>query len=127
MSFGLKWESDGVVKKFTETVNNDEFVAATADVQSHPDFSRIGFVINDFSEVSHFEVTPEIMEAYFSSVANAYRTNEKIKIAFITQDSVTEEYINTFILTKPLPYRSRVFKSASEARSWCKTLKSKSV
>ena len=127
MSFGLKWESDGVVKKFTAVVNDEDFIAATTEVQNHPDFSRIWFVINDLSDVNSFEVSPQTIETYFSSVANAYRANDKIKITFVSQDSLIEELINSFILANPLPYRLRVFKSVNEARNWCKGLKSKNL
>lgn len=126
MGYGLKWERIGVVKKFTEKVNDTEFMAATEDVQNNPNFGSILFVINDFSEVNDFEVTPPIIKAYFASVADAYRVNDKVKIAFITQDRELEAQINTFVHSSPLPYRSRVFKSVSEARNWCKGPKFKS-
>ncbi len=65
MGYGLKWERIGVVKKFTEQVNDAEFMAATEDVQNDPNFGRILFVINDFSEVSDFEVTPPDYKGLF--------------------------------------------------------------
>lgn len=123
MSYQLKWEPSGVTKKFSGVVGDEEFMAATEAVQAHANFDDIWYVINDLMEITSFEVSAHVLECYFASVSGAYRTNRKIKLAFVTKNSDIERQINEFVRISPIPYRSRVFNTVHDARNWIKTEK----
>jgi hypothetical protein len=116
MPFHIIKEQRGVYKKFSGFVTNCEFLQSIFENQSDPDYDRLVYSINDFSEVTDHNVTPKDVNIAGGYALGAEFTNSQIKIAIITEDQGIQDLVSGFTAISNYPLK--IFSSVQDARNW---------
>ena len=64
MSYKLIWESNGLYRKFTGEISGVEILESNFELQRHPKFEAINYIINDFLGVTDFTIDNEHTKIY---------------------------------------------------------------
>lgn len=113
------WEKDGVYRKYTQCIKGVDIIQAMGEVHGHELFDSIGYVINDFLNVTEINLNPAEIKTLAAIDKAAALTNPNIRIALVatmpTIQSMSEMYGD---LMSESPYTCEVFSDLDEARKW---------
>lgn len=113
------WEPTGLYRKFTGEVDGEEILTSNFEVQVHPNFEHIKYIINDFREMTEFTITTAHTRTYAKTDDIISVTKGRLKIAIIAiQDehialanNYREEMKNNKIVCE-------IFSNEADARKW---------
>ena len=113
------WEATGLFRKFSGEVDGEEILASNFEVQVHPNFEHIKYIINDFTEITGFTITTTHTRTYAKTDDIMSVTKGRLKIAIIADD---EEHIalanNYREEMKNKKIECGIFDSEENARKW---------
>ena len=119
MPFENIWEERGVYRKYHENVSSQEICDAMEDVHGHKLFDSIRYVINDYLDVTEFDVTTYDIITLAALDRAAALSNPHIKIAIVATESTIHMLANLYgDLIAASPYKSEIFTNLDEARAW---------
>lgn len=118
MSYELKWEPRGVVKRYFGHVTCAEILAASKESQSDYRFDQYRYAINDYLDCTEFVTDPIALEEIAAFSGAAELSNPNIKVAIIATlpevIAAAKKYIGLSLQTYP----KRIFTTIAEARAW---------
>lgn len=91
MAVDLTWEMRGVVRQFSGFVTSDEFVATAHQIESHPDFDRLVYLIDDFTASSGNGIDAEALEEV-GAICFGVRASKKTLRVFIVTPSPADRF-----------------------------------
>lgn len=119
MAHVYHWETEGLYRKFTDIVSGEEILISNFEIQSHPKFLTIKYIINDFSEITGHTVDKAHTAIYSKTDDIISDTKGKLKVAIVasTEELITlaESYRQ---LMKNNQFSCEIFKNLDTARQW---------
>ena len=119
MAHTIDWKTDGIMRVFTGDLNPEEILASNFEICHQPAFSKVKYIINDFTGVTSLTVDNEHTKIYASTDDIISSTKGKFFIAIVaTQDEhialakyYQKEMKNTVFI-------SEIFKTVKDAQKW---------
>jgi hypothetical protein len=119
MAYELVWEPDGVIKQFSGIVPGWEFIQSVKNVQSDSRVDEARYIINDFSAVTGYELSEEVLTEFAVLQYGAYVSNPNCRIVFVTTDEALAMLVrNTPAAVGLTSYETEVCPTLSAARDW---------
>ena len=118
MSYELKWEPRGVVKRFFGQVTCAELLAASRESQSDYHFDQYRYAINDFLDCTEFVTDPIGLEELAAFAGAAELSNPNIKVAIIATLPEVIAAVKSYSGLALQTYPTRLFSTLAEARAW---------
>ena len=113
------WESNGLYRNFTGVISGEEILESNFELQREPNFKCIDYIINDFRDVTGFEIKEAHTKAYAETDEIASYTKGNLKVAIVvTQEpliALANNYREEMISKK---FECDIFKTLSDARKW---------
>lgn len=119
MSNKLNWEPNGLYRKFTDEISGEEILESNFELQRHPKFEFIDFIINDFSEVTGFTIETEHTKTYAKTDEIAANTKFTLKVAIVVNQDPLIALANSYreeMIGKS--FECEIFKTVEDARKW---------
>ncbi|MBL8429984.1 MAG: hypothetical protein JNJ95_08870 [Dechloromonas sp.] len=86
MPYTISWEAKGVYKQFSGVVTADEYHRSQIQFTSHEKFDNAHYVINDFSDIDRFVMTPAEAEYMATYSLGPHFSNPTLRVCFVTTD-----------------------------------------
>lgn len=119
MAYTNSWEPNGLYRKFVGEVHGDEILESNLELQTHPNFSDIQYIINDFSEITGHSIAIHHTSAYAKVDDIVSVTKGQLKIAIIvTQDSMISLANSYREQLKNELFDCEIFDTVTSARNW---------
>lgn len=119
MTHTLNWESNRLIRKFTGDVGAEEILKSNFDLQVHPKFATIKYIINDFTDVEHLLVQEEHTKIYASTDDVISDTKGHFKIAIVTTKDEHIELAKAYrAAMKNNLFECEIFSTVEEAQKW---------
>ena len=119
MPYTNTWETDGLYRKFTGKISGDEILESNFELHTDPDFQKIKYIINDFTEVTGHSIETIHTKVYALTDEMVSRTKGKLKIALVvTQDpliALANSYREEMIGNR---FECDIFQTIEDARKW---------
>ena len=111
------WKPGGLYRKFTGAISGEEILESNFDL--HPEFQKINYIINDFTEVIEHSVDVIHTKVYASTDEIISDAKGKLKIALVvTQEpliALADSYREEMIGNR---FDCNIFKTIEDAREW---------
>ena len=124
MPFTTNWEPEGVYRKFTGNISGEEILKSNFQLHKNPEFLKIKYVINDFTDVTGHSIQPGHIEVYantddiISSSRIPYSTG-KLKIALVVHQEPFITMANSYReLMKDKLFECEIFNTVYDAKNW---------
>jgi len=121
MPYTISYEPRGTCKRFGGFVSFAEFVRSAEEVQASPEFDRFLYTINDFTDVTGFDVEGSHVDLVAALTAGSRHTNDRIVIAVVATDPRIVALAEQFRTVSPRVSETRLFATLAEARAWIKS------
>ncbi|MCK4839447.1 MAG: hypothetical protein KAS94_11645 [Desulfobulbaceae bacterium] len=119
MSHTNTWETNGLYRKFTGVITAGEILESNFKIHVHPDFQKIKYIINDFTEISEHSLEKLHMKAYALTDDVISETKGHLKIAIVVnQDALIDLAKNYRQQMKDKMFECEIFQTVDDARSW---------
>ena len=119
MAHTLKWETNGLYRKFTGNISSDEILESNLQLMMMPEFKKAKYIINDFLEVSDQSVLPEHTKAYAKSDNVIANTAGIIKIALVADKDELIQIASSYLeIMENELFNCELFKTVEDARHW---------
>ena len=119
MSVEYKWESKGLCRVFTDTINGDEVLGDNLKLQGDIRFDNIKYVINDFTEVVDFDFSDLDVTKISVNDNVASQSNPYLKIALISTHEPLLVWLRLYCESmEGSLYKSKIFDNADDAYEW---------
>ena len=113
------WETKGLLRKFTGEITAEEILAANFALHEHPDFARIAYIINDFTETSGVSFDANHTRIYALTDDIISETKGKFNIAIVVNQDYLIDLANSYRNDmKNRHFRCEIFKTVEDARKW---------
>jgi len=113
------WESEGLYRQFTGEISGEEILASNFELQAHPEFQKINYIINDFTEVTGHSIDMNHTKIYATTDDIISRSKGNLKIAIVViQESLIDLALNYRELMKGMLFECEIFQSIEDARDW---------
>jgi len=113
------WELTGLYRKFIGEVDGEEILESNFEVQAHPNFKCIKYIINDFIEMAEFAITTDHTRIYAKTDDIIANSKGRLKIAIIaTHDehiALANHYREEMKNNK---FDCEIFDTEEDARKW---------
>lgn len=125
LSNTTQWEEKGIHRKYAGVVALTEVIDNNLQLQGHPRFDELRYIIVDFLDIEKavFDAESFLDEicthAHIS--AAAAKTNPNIRVAVVATDETTQaltEFYHLQVKNGIMPWELRLFQSVDEARFW---------
>lgn len=119
MAHTVNWEPHYLYRKFTGEITGEEILKSNFDIQTHPHFVKIKYLINDFDEVESTLIDPEHAKIFASTDDIVSDTKGKLKIAIVTNNELHIELAKTYrAAMRNRFFDCEIFSSVEEAKKW---------
>ena len=119
MAHTVNWKPDYLYRKFTGEITGEEILKSNFDIQAHPRFEKIKYLINDFNEVTSLLVNAEHARIFASTDDIISDTKGKLKIAIVTTNEALFELVESYrTAMKNRLFECEIFASVEEAKKW---------
>jgi len=113
------WEPGGLYRQFTATISGDEILESNFELQVHPDFKKIDYIINDFTAVTGHSIKSAHTNTYASTDEIASSNKGDLKVAIVVVQgplvALANNYREQMIDNK---FECDVFQTVEDAREW---------
>ena len=121
MAYTNTWTEHGLLRKFTGIIGPEEILKSNFELQAHPRFADIKYIINNFTCVTEIGLSEEYTKIYASTDDIISDTKGKLKIAIVVEkeehillaNSYKQELSNKH-------YTCEIFKTVKDADDWVK-------
>jgi len=86
MAYSFTWETKGVHKHFSGVLTAAEYHRSQIELTGGENFDGLRYVINDFSAIERFVITPEEAEYMAAYSQGPHMANPTLRVCFITTD-----------------------------------------
>lgn len=119
MPHKVEWKGNGVFRTFTAEISPEEILKSNFDIQSHSQFEKIKFIINDFTRVTELVIDTGHTKIYASTDDIISDSKGTFKIAIIAvldahialAKNYQEEMENRY-------FECEIFQTMDEAMQW---------
>ena len=119
MANTISWETDYLYRKFSGEITGEEILKSNFDLQVHPRFAKIKYLINDFSEVTAAHIDAEHAKIFASTDDIISDTKGKLKIAIVTDNPAHIELAEGYrAAMKNRLFECEIFATVEEAKNW---------
>jgi len=121
MAIRCLWEERGLYLRMTDAVTTQDIIDSVLELMGHERADEIRYVIDDWTDVRHVVIKQENISHIVSFYKVAARTNDRLSKAIILPPDENQETLLKQVqirMNEQLPWRTHVFKSETEARSW---------
>lgn len=118
MSYELRWEPHGVIKRFYGEVTDHDVMQSVIDIESDMRFDAVRYVINDFLQCTGYAVSGETVDQIAVIDCGASHTNSHIRIAVVTTSPEVVALATRYAQSPVNRYPMRMFATMDEARTW---------
>ncbi len=124
MPHKITWEENGILFKFTGTVDFKELYEAFGQFYGDQKSELAKYQLVDFSDLEKFDISNNVpkMFAAMDNVESSYVKNVKVAIVSTTpeSDAVNRRYMES-LAESGSSWRAAMFKDISSARAWIDT------
>ena len=118
MSYELRWEANGVVKRFFGKVTDFDMMQSVIDTESDPRFDAYRYVINNFLDCTSYAVSNKVVDEISAMDCGAAHTNPRIRIAVVTTAPEIVSLTARYAQSRVNRYPTRIFSTVEEAQAW---------
>lgn len=119
MAHTVSWKPEYLYRKFSGEITGEEVLKSNFDIQAHPRFAKIKYLINDFNEVTAAHIDAEHTRIFASTDDIISDTKGKLKIAIVTSNPVHIELAKGYrAAMKNKLFECEIFSSVEEAKQW---------
>jgi len=119
MTHTISWKPNYLYRKFTGEITGEEVLTSNFDIQAHPRFAKIKYLVNDFSEVTAAHIDAEHSKIFASTDDIISDTKGRLKIAIVTNNPALVELAESYrAAMKNRSFECEIFASVEEARNW---------
>ena len=119
MPYTNHWERDGLYRKFTGKITGYEILESNFGLHVQPEFQKIKYIINDFTEVTGHSIETHHTEVYAQTDQGVAITKGKLKIALLVIQqpliALAENYREEM---KDNQFECEIFQTIEDARAW---------
>lgn len=115
------WETKSLLRKFSGILQPEEILSSNIEIQADPKFTKIAYIINDFTAVTEFAIDANHTKVYASTDDIISDTKGKFNIAIVVKDaqlalanSYKSEMKNRF-------FKCEIFQTVDDARKWAES------
>ena len=114
------WKHGSLYRKFSGEISGDEILKSNFELQSHPNFKAIKYIINDFTDVIGHTVEVVHTDVYAKTDDIVSNTKGRLKIALIvpTNSPVTEAANNYRDNMIDSLFTCEIFSTVEDANNW---------
>ena len=113
------WEAKGLYRKFTGEISVFEILDSNFKLHEHPDFQKIKYIINDFTEVTGHSIEASHTEVFAKTDEIASYTKGKLKIALlVTQAALIPLAKGYREQMKDKTFECEILQTIEAAREW---------
>lgn len=122
MSHTVQWEPGSLYRKFSAEISGEEILKSNFDIQMHPNFAKIKYLINDFNDVTDVHVDPAHAKIFASTDDIISDTKGRLKIAIVTNNPAHIELARLYRSSmKNRFFECEIFASIDEAKEWAES------
>ena len=113
------WETEGLYRKFIGEISAYEILESNIELHNNANFSKIKYVINDFSNVTGHSVEITHTRIYASTDRLISDYKKELKIALVVTQAELIELAKSYreqMLGER--FECQIFKAIGEARTW---------
>ncbi len=119
MPHTILWKKNGVIRKFNGTISGEEILQSNFDLQAHPKFSDLKYIINDFISVTGHTIELGHTKAYAVSDDVISESKLELKIAIVaTRKDLLELAKHYESQMTNMYFDCEIFKSKESAHQW---------
>lgn len=115
----LTWKPHYLFRKFTGDVTGEEILKSNFDLQAHPRFAAIKYIVNDFTDVSALLIDTHHTKIYASTDDIISDTKGKFKIAIVVNQEAHVDLAKSYRDSlKNNVYDCEIFETVEDAKKW---------
>ena len=115
----LTWKPHCLSRKFTGDVTGEEILKSNFDLQAHPRFAAIKYIVNDFTEVANLLIDTDHTKIYASTDDIISDTKGKFKIAMVVNQEAHVDLAKSYRDSlKNNVYDCEIFETVKDAKKW---------
>ena len=119
MPYITTWEADGVYRVFSGEINAEQILRSNFELQRHPDFMKIHYVLNDFTPVTGHSLTSSHTNTYAETDEIIAGTKGSLKIALVVPNEIFVPVAQAYIeQMSDKIFDCQLFRLLQEARAW---------
>ena len=118
MPYEIEWEHHGAIKHFTGEVVGRELVESEQRIASHPNFTRLRYVISVYLDAQRMAASAEERRHLRAIRIGSHASNPRIRFAFATTDPVIRRNIESSVQEGEALHAMKVFDSFPAAVGW---------
>lgn len=122
MSYENRWEGEGLYRLYTNKITGKEVLESNLSIQGDSRFDNLRFIVNDFTDITEFEVSENDISKIVAIDNAAARSNANIKIAIVATNADLLEWIRLY--SEKMENSSykyiRIFDTIDEAYEWAR-------
>ena len=119
MAHNITWEQHGVYREFYHFVTGEEILASNFELQAHPNFEIIDYVINDFTKVTDHSITIPDTNTFAATDEIAAYGKVVLKIAIIVTKKDLFDLADAYQrMMEQMKFDCKIFKTLEQARRW---------
>ena len=113
------WKDQTLYRVFTDKVSGEEILNSNLKLQGDARFDDIKCIINDFSNITAFEINEDDIE-YFVAMDNASALSKsRLKIAIVATDKDLLSFVYLYCAKmEDSPYECRLFDDINSVQEW---------
>jgi len=114
------WNSESLYRKFSGEISGEEILESNFELQAHPNFSVIKYIINDFTNVTEHTVKAMHANVYAKTDNIIANTKGKLKIALVVPPTspVIEVANNYREQMRGSLFSCEIFSTFKDAENW---------
>ena len=115
----LTWKPNYLFRKFTGDVSGEEILKSNFDLQAHPRFAAIKYIVNDFTDVSTLLIDAQHTKIYASTDDIISDTKGKFKIAIVVNQEAHVDLAKSYQDSlKTNLFDCEIFETVEDAKKW---------
>lgn len=119
MSHRYVWEGKGLHRYFSGEISGDEILESNFELHEHSKFEEIKYIINDFLEVTGYDIKMSHTKSYASSDSIISRTKGLLYIAIVVNQSGLHELAKNYQQQmKDQMFKCEIFDNVTDAQHW---------
>jgi hypothetical protein len=118
MAYTIERKPYGVVKRFSGVVTYDDVLQSEQKVQADPDFTRMRYVISDYTGADYRGLTDSQKADVNALRIGGHFTNPRIKYAFVLQDPEICAQMARAVANGEMLHQAQTFESLEQASNW---------
>ena len=119
MTHTLSWKPDYLHRKFSGEITGEEILKSNFELQAHPRFAKIKYLINDFNEVESTLIDAEHTKIFASTDDIISDSKGKLKIAIVSNNDEHIELAKMYRASmKNRLFECEIFATVEEAKKW---------